>query len=110
MIINHIQLLASTNNFIINLFIQLTVINENRIHLLQFLNNEATLTNHRLNGDAATHELLIHCHELCQLFVVYQILELFYLVLKADHSIKLLINIIIHHQSDKNTINMHFYP
>lgn len=84
------------DNFVIHLFIQFAIIDEDSIHLLQFLNNEVTFSNHGLNGDPATHKLLVNCDELGQLFAVDQVLELFYFVLEAYHSINLLLLLYIH--------------
>jgi hypothetical protein len=84
------------DNFVINLFIQLAIIDEHSVHLLQFLDNEVTFTNHGLYRDPATDKLLVYCHELGQLFVVDQVLELFYFVLEAYHSINLLLLLYIH--------------
>ena len=66
-------------------FIEFAKIKENRVHFLQLLDNEVALVDHWFYGDASADEHLVYCDELCQLFVVDELLELFYFILETNH-------------------------
>lgn len=65
--------------------VEFAVISEDCVHLFEFLYNEVAFLNDGFHGDAAAHEHLIDCHELCELGVVDEFFELGDLVLKRDH-------------------------
>ncbi len=48
----------------IDLLVELAEIEEDGVHLLELVDDEVALANHGLDGDATTHEHLIHSHEL----------------------------------------------
>ena len=51
------------DNLTIDLLVEFAVVKEHSIHLLELLDNEVALVNHRLYCDAAANEILIHRNE-----------------------------------------------
>lgn len=51
------------DDLVVDLLVEFAVVKENSIHLLELLNNEVALVNHRFYRDASTYEILIDRNE-----------------------------------------------
>lgn len=73
------------DDFIIHFFIQLAIIQENSIHLFQFLDNEVTLCDHGFDCDTPTYKHLINSNKLGKFFIIDHLFESLDFIFKTNH-------------------------